>query len=111
MFGGKAREVRLRRFVLKRDREDVRRMLRMELPGRRFRGRHERSFRDMVEDTKVEKRMQRAARWRRDGEEENSRKRSPEQVIHDVLVVLHSVLWEVARCEKDYGIHLISIVT
>lgn len=37
MFQGKAREVRLRRFVLKMDREDVKRMLRMELPGRRFR--------------------------------------------------------------------------
>lgn len=64
MFRGKAREVRLRRFVLKTDREDVKRKLRMELPDRRFRGRPERRFRDMIEDKKEEMRMQRTERWR-----------------------------------------------
>ena len=36
---------------------------------------------------------------------------SPEQIVHDVLVVLHCVLWQVAGGEEDDGIHLISIVT
>lgn len=36
---------------------------------------------------------------------------SPEQVVHDVLVVLHLVLRQVAGCEQDDGVHLISIVT
>lgn len=64
MFQGKAREVRLRRFFLKMDREEIKRMLGMELPGRRFRGRPERRFRDMVEDKKEETRMQRTEKWR-----------------------------------------------
>lgn len=55
MFRGKAREVRLRRFVLKTDREDVKRMLRMELPGRSFRGRRG--------DLGTETRTQRTERW------------------------------------------------
>lgn len=36
---------------------------------------------------------------------------SPEQVVHDVLIVLNSVLREVARREQDDGVHLISTVT
>lgn len=63
MFQGKAREVRLRRFVLKTDREDVKRMLRMELPGRRFRGRPE----DLGTWSRT-RRKRRGCRGQRDGD-------------------------------------------
>ena len=57
MFGYKAREARLRWFghVQKRDRGDIgRRMLEMELPGIRPRGRPKRRFMDaMREDMQV----------------------------------------------------------
>lgn len=62
MYQGKAREVR--RFVLKMDREDVKRILRMELPNRRFRRSPERRCWDMVEDKKEETRTQRTERRR-----------------------------------------------
>ena len=71
-FGDKAREARLRWFghVQRRDSEYIgRRMLRLELPGRRPRGRPKRRFMDVVkEDMKVvgvkEKEAEDRVRWR-----------------------------------------------
>ena len=70
-FGDKAKEARLRWFghVQRRDSEYVgRRMLRLELPGRRPRGRPRRRFMDVVkEDMKlvgVKEEAEDRVRWR-----------------------------------------------
>ena len=71
-FGEKVREARLRWFghVQRRDSEYIgRRMLRMELPGRRSRGRPKRTFMDVVkEDMKLagvrEEEAEDRVRWR-----------------------------------------------
>ena len=56
-FGEKAREARLRRYgdVLRKYDEYIgRRMLRMELPGKRKRGRQKRRFMDVVKEDMAE---------------------------------------------------------
>ncbi|KAF7669317.1 hypothetical protein LDENG_00206530, partial [Lucifuga dentata] len=71
-FGDKAREARLRWFghVQRRDSEHIgRRMPRLELPGRRPRGRPKRKFMDVVkEDMKLvgvrEEEAEDRVRWR-----------------------------------------------
>ncbi|KAF7655665.1 hypothetical protein LDENG_00052730 [Lucifuga dentata] len=71
-FGDKVREARLRWFghVQRRDSEHIgRRMLRLELPGRRPRGRPKRRFMDVVkEDMKLvgvrEEEAEDRVRWR-----------------------------------------------
>ena len=56
-FGGKTREARLIRYVHLRRKDDGyigRRMLRMELPGKRKRGRPKRRFMDVVKEDMAE---------------------------------------------------------